>query len=709
MRRILLLIGVLALCFTANSKKVSVDDARRVATNFWNQTTKSECPKLLNVSPIIGLAEQYLFVSVNNDGFVIVAADDIATPILGYSVTNGFDSESLPAHLEEWLRHYDNEIAAARDAGYLGDKSSDDEWQRLFNNIERKGPARKSVSPMITTQWDQGYPYNIKCPYDFNGASNVRSVTGCVATAMSQVLKYWNWPLKGSGSHTYTCYTLSESAPTQTVSADFSSTTYSWSAMPAGGGNSAGDWAVGQRNAVSTLIFHCGVSVEMKYTYSSSSSSSAYIPNALKSYFGYANTVNYVHKLGYSEDNWKNLIEGEIDDGRPVLYRGEGEDGTGGHSFVCDGYDASDNFHFNWGWSGAGDGYYTTNSLTPTSTGTGAGLGNYTYSQGAVIKITPQFQTNNTFSISDYVGMGGNLTGAVGLRNSGVTAFCGYIGVAAYNGDGQLVTLLATSEQITFNGNSSRTITIDHTVESPLTPGTYTAKAVCSLNGSSWYPVKSGYNGCTTEATFTVTDGSTPVEEMSLKTFENFSINRSSYSVGDAIIGSCSIKNTSTWAYSGLIGVAAYSQTGEIASIMTTESRNIAANSAATIQFNYTIPTNFDIGTYTVKAISSRNNGNTWQTISGSSDGTPTHLVFSIGNNSIDTAVQNNIKIVTCGNNIIVRSAEGYYVTIVDMTGRIVLRSLCNSECTNIRMNRNGIYLVKIGNLPAKKIFVGEM
>lgn len=699
---------MLALCFTANSKKVSVDDARRVATNFWSQTTKSECPRLLNVSPIIGLTEQYLFVSANNDGFVIVAADDIATPILGYSVTNGLASESLPAHLEEWLHHYDNEIAAARDAGYLGDKSSDDEWQRLFNNIERKGPARKSVTPMITTQWDQGYPYNMKCPYDNNGHNNVRSVTGCVATAMSQVLKYWNWPLKGTGSHTYTCNTLSESAPTQTVSADFSSTTYSWNSMPTGGGNSASDWATGQKNAVSTLIFHCGVSVEMKYTYSSSSSSSAYIPNALKSYFGYANTVNYVHKQGYSEDNWKNLIEGEIDAGRPVLYRGEGEDGTGGHSFVCDGYDANDNFHFNWGWSGAGDGYYTTNSLTPTSTGTGAGLGNYTYSQGAVIKITPQFQTYNTFSVREYVVVGGNLTGSVGLRNSGLTTFSGYIGVAAYNSEDQLITLLATSDQITFNGNSTRTITIDHTLESSLTPGTYTAKAVCSLNGATWFPIKSGYNGCATEATFTVTDGSEPPVETDLKTFENFSISSSIYSVGDAIIGSCGLKNISTGVYSGLIGVAAYNQDGEIAAILATANRNIAANSATTLQFNYTVPAGFATGTYTVKAISSTNNGTTWKVVIGSSDGTPTQVNFSIGSNAIKQSDFNNVSIGTYGMNIVVNSATGYDLTIIDMMGRIVHQSRCNEDRVTLNMERRGIYMVKIGNMPAKKIFIDE-
>lgn len=704
----MLLIGVLAMCFAANSKNVSEEDAHRVAVNFWSQTTKSECPELVNISPIVGLTEQYLFVSVNNNGFVIVAADDIATPILGYSVTNGFNAEALPVHLEEWLRHYDNEIAAAREAGYLGDKTSDGEWFRLLNNIEKKGPERKAVSPLVSTQWDQGHPYNMKCPYDNNGHTNVRSVTGCVATAMSQVLKYWSWPLKGTGSHTYTCNTLSDAVSDKTVTADFSNTTYSWNLMPEGGGNSASSWATGQKNAVSTLMFHCGVSVEMKYTHSSSSSSSAYIPNALKNYFGYAYTVNYVHKQGYTEDNWKALLKGEIDEGRPVLYRGEGEDGTGGHSFVCDGYDASDNFHFNWGWSGSGNGYYTTNSLTPTSTGTGAGLGNYTYSQGAVIKITPQFQTYSSFSVQEYVGLGSNITGTCGLRNSGVAAFNGYIGVAAYNSAGQLVTILAQSDQISFNGNSTRTITINHAAEAPLTPGTYTAKAVCSLNGATWYPVKSGYNGCAVEATFTVTDGSEPVGVPNLKTFENFSISSSSYAVGDAIVGSCGIKNVGTVAFSGLIGVAAYNSNAEITTILTQTNRSIAANAISSMQFNYTIPEGFNAGTYSVKAISSTDNGATWQTISGSSDGTPTQLYFNIGGNSIEDIDLSDVKIGTYGRNIIVNSAEGYDITVVDMMGRIVHRGRCDSECVRLPMQKSGIYLVKLGNMPAKKIFVSE-
>lgn len=706
MKKLILSIVVLVMCFAASAKRVSVDDARRVAVNFWNQTTKSECPQLVNVSPIVGLTEQYLFVSVDNDGFVIVAADDIATPILGYSVNNGFAGESMPPHLEEWLMHYDKEIVSARNAGYQGDESSDSEWYRLLNNIEKKGASTKSVTPLVTTQWDQGYPYNTQCPYDNNGHSNVRSVTGCVATAMSQVMKYWNWPLKGNGSHSYTCSTLSPNAPTNELSADFSSTTYNWNLMPAGGGNSASSWAAGQRNAVSTLIYHCGVSVEMKYKHSASSASTSSVPNALKNFFGYSNTATYTYKQSYNEANWLALIEGEIDEGRPVLYRGEGEDGTGGHSFVCDGYDANNKFHFNWGWSGSGDGYYSTSSLTPTSTGTGAGLGNYTYSQGAVIKITPQLQTHNSFTLDEYVASGSNLTGTCGIRNSGVCAFKGYIGVAAYNSTGHLVTILAQSDLITFNGNSSRNITINQTTGSPLVLGTYTAKAVCSMDGSTWHPIMYGYNGCATETTFTVTDGSQPTGEPCLKIFENFSISSSIYSVGDEILGSCGIKNVGTATYSGLLGVAAYNSSNQIVAIMDMDNRTIAAYSMTNIQFNYTIPAGFTNGTYTVKAVSSTDNGTTWQAIDSSNDGTPTQVYFNIGGNSIEDIHQNDVKVNVLGSSIVISDAEGYEVSIVDLMGRTIHKTHCNREHVSLRIDRRGVYLVKIGDMPAKKVYV---
>ena len=506
MKKGLLYICAVLIGFSVTAKPVSLNDARRVAINFWNQTAKTECPELIDMTAQFALSEMYLFCTADNNGFIIVAADDIATPILGYSTSNALQGEGLPENLAGWLQHYSDEIAAARANGYTGDAKTVELWVRYGSGAKvQGGKSRKSVQPLIATRWDQGTPYNLKCPYDKNGSNqSVRSVTGCMATAMSQVLKYWEWPIKGNGNKTYTCTTLSENAPTRTITANFD-TLYLWDKMPAGGDVvPTSGWNAQQKNAVALLIFHCGVSVGMDYRYTQSSASSSDIPNALRQYFGYTYNISFNRKSAYNEATWKEMLVAEIDARRPVLYRGEGSDGTGGHSFVCDGYDEEGVFHFNWGWSGSGDGYYQLSSLTPTSTGTGAGLGNYTYDQGAVFGIMPGIQTNNSFNVTNTVVQGGTLTGSCGIRNSGMKAFMGYFGIAAYDSEGCFLTMLAQTEQTTINGNSNKSITVNYIIDETMPLGTYTTKAVCSLDGTNWRQIETGYNGCNTEALFTV-------------------------------------------------------------------------------------------------------------------------------------------------------------------------------------------------------------
>ena len=514
MKKIILYICAVLISFSVSAKPVSSSDAHRVAVNFWNQHVKGDCPELIDMTAFFGLSEMYLFCTVDNNGFIIVADDDIATPILGYSTSNGILRDDMPENLTGWLNHYSNEISSARANGYNGDQKTDELWHKLlYSTSSPKTKSTKSVEPLIATQWDQTAPYNNKCPYDKNGnGQSVRSVTGCVATAMAQVLKFWNWPIKGYGSKTYTCTTLSPNATTNSISANFD-TIYQWNMMPAGGTiTPTSGWNAQQKSAVALLIFHCGVSVSMGYRYTSSSASSSDIPNALRQYFGYTYNISFKKKSAYTESTWKDMIVAEIDARRPVLYRGEGSDGTGGHSFVCDGYDAEGVFHFNWGWSGSGDGYYPLSSLTPTSTGTGAGLGDFTYDQGAVFGIMPGIQTNNSFSVNNTVVQGGTLTGTCGLRNSGMKVFSGYFGVAAYNDMGELVAMLAQTEQTSVNGNSNKTISINYPIDEYWELGTYTVKAVCSLDGIDWRPIETGYNGCATESSFTV------IEPLSINT-----------------------------------------------------------------------------------------------------------------------------------------------------------------------------------------------
>ena len=526
MKKTLFLIASIVVCGLTFAKPVTVDKARQVAVNFWNTTTQYTQnglffqnmvePNFQEIATELGLSGMYVFNTVDNKGFVIVAGDDAAIPVLGYSTSNGIVGETaMPYNLRNWLKHYTVEIEAIQNAHIEASDEVATMWEELLNGtVSPKAPERKAVSAMIQTKWDQVTPYNNLCPQD--GSSSRRSAVGCVATAMAQVMKYWEWPTTGNGSHSYTTETRHFSC-----SADFGSTTYDWSNMPVGGGYSANSWNSTQKNAVATLMYHCGVSVDMDYTYEGSGAYTTYAANAFTNYFRYAAGVQYKNKAYYNDNNWKTLIKNELDEGRPIVYGGAAQNGSDGHSFVCDGYDANNNFHFNWGWSGAGDGNFALDAMTPDYLGTGGGsLGDFSYYHEAIIGISspngnppdnPQTTTSDlatyeTFTVSSPVTEGAYITGSCEIANIGSNDFTGYLGVGAYRGS-TLVTMLKqinlTSDPL--GSGYVVTLSIRKAANSPLVAGSYTAKAVYSIDGSNWSPIEYGYQDCPTEVSFTIT------------------------------------------------------------------------------------------------------------------------------------------------------------------------------------------------------------
>jgi hypothetical protein len=237
-----------------------------------------------------------------------------------------------------------------------------------FSAVAEEDLATASAGPLLSTEWGQSTYYNDYCPVDYDGPDD-HALVGCVAVAMAQVMKYYNFPETGSGSHSY-------SHPSYgTLSADFGSTTYDWDSMP----DSLSDYD----SDVAELLYHAGVSVDMDYGPSGSGASTGATATALKTYFSYDNTASYVRKSDYSGDDWAALLREEIDNNRPVIYRGYDVDAGSGHAFVCDGYSGSDYFHFNWGWYGSyQDEYFYLNDLTP-------GSHDYSDSQAAVVGIAP--------------------------------------------------------------------------------------------------------------------------------------------------------------------------------------------------------------------------------------------------------------------------------------------------------------------------------
>lgn len=293
----------------------------------------------------------YVFNCGENQGFIIVSGDDRAYDILGYSDYGTFDYESLPSNMKYWLETYENELKV------------------LINNPEMKtqkeiktsATFEPSVKPLLgNIKWDQGSPFNNMCPTLPNGSKKV--ATGCVATAMAQVMYYHQWPPKGKGEHQYI-----SSKYAFNLSANFGETNYIWDKMtPKYNSSSSAE----SKEAVATLMYHCGVALEMNYG-PSSGAFSYMIPYSLTNYFNYDKSINIHKREYYSIGEWMDIIKTELNQKRPVIYGGQSADG--GHSFVCDGYDVNNMFHINWGWSGNSDGYFQLNALTPNNQGIGGG------------------------------------------------------------------------------------------------------------------------------------------------------------------------------------------------------------------------------------------------------------------------------------------------------------------------------------------------
>ena len=302
-----------------------------------------------------------LFVGADGTGFVILSDDDCVRPLLGYSLTSTFPADGMPAHVAAWIEGYQREIASAKafDNGSTGRVR--DEWDVLLGRRAMRKTVT-AVAPLLKTQWDQVGGYNKMCPYD--SANAKRCYTGCVATATAQVLKYWNHPEVGRGSHSYvhTKYGI--------LNADFDTTYYQWSRMPASISISTTQARI---DAVAQLMYHVGVAVEMNYGPNSSGAYTNPLGNAwaasaetaLKEYFRYNPGLFSAHRDGFSDAEWRAMIDADLDLARPVLYDGYGP--VGGHAFVLDGRDTMGLYHFNWGWGGTGNGYFTLDSLAPQS------------------------------------------------------------------------------------------------------------------------------------------------------------------------------------------------------------------------------------------------------------------------------------------------------------------------------------------------------
>jgi len=363
-RKVSLFLGALLLGQLSFAKQVDEQSAKTIGYNFMKsegiQADASQMVLAYKATSVVnGIAVTDLYVfNTGNTGFVMVSGEDNVIPVLGYSTEAAFRGDRIPGSVSDWLENYKKQINYVIEKNIQGGEQTAAQWSELKQGVNVSRAQKTSgsgvVSPLMRTLWDQEPYYNALCPYDYSVDSN--AVTGCVATAMAQVMKYWNWPTTGAGSNSY-------SSPYGILSANFGATTYMWDSMP----NSV----TKKNNFVATLMLHTGVSVNMDYGVSESGAfvNTASSPSkncaqyALVNYFKYKSTMQGTPRSALSDSAWVKLLKSEADNKRPSIYTGYGN--VGGHCFVCDGYTTGDRMHINWGWSGAYNGFFVFYDLVP--------------------------------------------------------------------------------------------------------------------------------------------------------------------------------------------------------------------------------------------------------------------------------------------------------------------------------------------------------
>ena len=446
-----LMFAGIAFCLTTVAQQRSEEEAREIAEKYLQSVTGKTTRKQLQKAPATGKkrigaktqeAAYYIFNDSEESAFVIVSADERMKDVLGYCDHNTYISEQAPEALKWLLDEYAAQYEAIQENQTV-----------KKNSVRRKMPhylvtdplPYKNVPALVKTTWGQGYPYNKYCPY----VGTEQCITGCLATAMAQIMNYHKYPDVGSGKMTYTSKTNNI-----TLTADFSNHVYyNWGEML---DNYMQSYTTTQENAVACLMKACGVGLGMDYGVEWSEADYSDIPYPLHTFFGYSRNVAYINRNYFKPEEWIEIITNELLNGRPVIYNGNDEK-QGGHSFILDGVWNKESFHINWGWYGSCNGFYALDALTPDS-----GM-DFAFYQNAIINISPtdvgvhqdvyyaeNFEVSETLVKSDQP-FNTTLHNVWNYSNSASskiesTTFNGYMGIATYSTDMKLLDVLARGQ-----------------------------------------------------------------------------------------------------------------------------------------------------------------------------------------------------------------------------------------------------------------------
>ncbi len=331
-----MLLALTLFTLTATAAERSIAEKKQAAMRAIATLQKAKAmPSSAGIKELKVMTELSVF-GYDGGGFAVISNDDRNEAVIGYS-DKAFSAGNLPDGLQWWLDAADKALSAALS------------YTRDTDLTPSEYGYKASVASFVTARWGQSDPYNRQCP--LSGTS--RTLTGCVATAMAQVLNYYKYPA-GIDRKVLPGYGVIEGSYDWTNMAD----TYLTD------GNGTPQFTDAQANAVAKLMFHCGATVSMNYGVSASGAYGYNIPEALIKTFKYNENLTYRFRAIHTQKEWMGMIFKELSNGRPILY-GAADASFGGHAFVFDGYDSNGFVHVNWGWEGGSDGYYDVALLNP--------------------------------------------------------------------------------------------------------------------------------------------------------------------------------------------------------------------------------------------------------------------------------------------------------------------------------------------------------
>lgn len=481
-----ILIAICVSALFANGKQISQNAALSAARKY--SRTGQVAPAKNLRSDKTNNAPYYAFNL--EQGYVIVSGDDEMTELVGYAENGFFDAENVPPQMQLWLDGYAEYVAAVQSG------------KAKARKILLSDSPSVVVEPLVTTKWNQDAPFNNFAPeYTDDNNNTQRCATGCAATAMAQIMKFHNWPEQGVGHYSY------EHQSFGTISSNFSEHVYDWTNMIDRYNN--GEYSNVQADAVALLMKDCGVSLNMNYGPVSGASIYSYTP-AFKNYFRYSSRT--VNRSGCETAEFTKIITDELQEGRPIIYCGTGEDG--GHAFVVDGYDTNYFLHVNWGWGGYSDGYFDMNYMDPAGLGIGGGSGAFKWNQGIVLArplkdgVEPyEFIQQLCFVLYNDVkggifceqempaNKGDDVT--ILLRNTANLSgesFFGSLNVGVFDDSGALVTMgneerieNNNGELLEFQSGSLYSVDLPMTLNTAgIADGNYIVRAMSKANGNVW-------------------------------------------------------------------------------------------------------------------------------------------------------------------------------------------------------------------------------